>query len=101
MQRKTIGVLVCMLMIGSVLASATVNVNEETVLFDIEDGTISVTIPVGTYEIESTEQGDEISVEDFGHLLIPGKPNLPSKIFSIAIPPGAELVDIDFEFGDA
>ena len=55
MKRKKIGVLVCILMIGSVVASATVNENGVTVLFDIEDGIISVTIPVGTYEIESTE----------------------------------------------
>ncbi|MCK4365732.1 MAG: hypothetical protein KAW45_06750, partial [Thermoplasmatales archaeon] len=93
MKRKIVGIFVCMLMIGSVLVVAGVS--------DDRDSTISVNIPIGSYEIISTEQGDEISVEDFGRLLIPGKPNLPSKIFSIAIPPGAELVDIDFEFGDA
>ena len=101
MNRKIIGIFVCILMIGSTLASVTVNVNGETVLFDIEDGTISVAIPVGTYEIENTENGDEISVEDFGRLLIPGKPNIPSKIFSIAIPPGAEVVDVSFEVADS
>jgi hypothetical protein len=90
-----------MLMVGSVVAGATVNINGETVLFDIEDGIISVTITVGTYEIESSEQGDEIYVENFGRLFIPGKPNLPSRIFSIAIPPGAEFVDISYEVSDS
>ena len=107
MKKIVFGILVSMLMIGSVLASATIVENEvelkeeKTSLFEIEDGEISATIAVENYEIESTEQGDEISVEDFGHLLIPGKPNVPSRIFSIAIPPGAEFVDFSFEVTDS
>ena len=101
MKEKIVGLLICMLMIGSVLVGTGVSENGERGFFDIEDRTVSVTIPVGTYEIKNTEQGDEISVENFGHLLIPGKPNLPTKIFSIAIPPGAELVDVSFEIEDA
>ena len=100
MKKHVLGIFLCMLMIGSVLAGAAVNINKEIILFDIEDGTISVTIKVGNYEIESTAEGDEISVENFGRLLIPGKPNLPSKIFSIAIPPGAEINDVSFEVSD-
>jgi len=101
MKKKVIGIIVCMLMMGSVLASAAVSVNGETVLFEIEDGTISATILVGNYEIETTENGDEIYVEDFGRHLISGMPNLPSKIFSVAIPPGAQFVDISFDFSDS
>ena len=101
MKKKVIGIIVCTLMIGSVLASTAVSVNGETVLFEIEDGTISATIIVGNYEIETTENGDEIYVEDFGRHLIPGMPNLPSKIFSVAIPPGAEVVDVSFEVADS
>ncbi|MCK4996163.1 MAG: hypothetical protein KAR55_04670, partial [Thermoplasmatales archaeon] len=107
MKKIVYGIFVSMLMIGSVLASAAVIENEidvkeeKTGLFEIEDGEISATISVGSYEIESTEQGDEISVEDFGRLLIPGKPNVPSRIFSIAIPPGAEFVDLSFEITDS
>ena len=62
--------------------------------------TISATIPVGTYEIITTERGHEVFVEEFGYLLIPGKPILPSKIFAIAIPPGAEVVEVAFETGE-
>jgi len=101
MKKKIIGIFVCMLMIGSVIVGAGVSENGERGFFDIEDSTVSVTIPVGSYEIESTEQGDEIHVENFGRLLIPGKPDLPSKIFSIAIPPGAEVVDVSFEVFDS
>jgi len=60
------------------------------------DEGISVTIPIGPYEINYTEQGEEISVENFGRLLVPGKPDLPSKIFAIAIPPGAEVDEVTF-----
>ena len=61
---------------------------------------ITVTIPIGTYEIKDTQQGHQISVENFGRLLVPGKPNLPSKIFAVAIPPGAEVTEITFVTGE-
>ncbi len=76
--------LVAVLMMGSVVTSA-------------DDGKVSVTIPIGTYEIKSTQQGQEMSVESFGRLLVPGKPNLPSKIFAIAIPPGAKVAEVTFD----
>jgi len=61
---------------------------------------VSVTIPMGTYEIKATASGSEIYLEDFGRLSVPGKPNLPSRIFSIAIPPGAEVAQIQFDQGE-
>ena len=102
MKRVVIGLLIFILMIGSVLAGAnTINFNlelkENNALFEIEDGEISITIPIGDYEIIKSNQGCEVTVEDFGRHLIPGKPNLPSKIFSIAIPPGAIFVDFSFD----
>ncbi|MCK4789780.1 MAG: hypothetical protein KAV87_38930, partial [Desulfobacteraceae bacterium] len=60
---------------------------------------ITVTIPAGSYQITDTERGQEITVEDFGYLLVPGKPALPSKIFAIAIPPGSEIADVSFDAG--
>ncbi|MCK4341217.1 MAG: hypothetical protein KAY37_05775 [Phycisphaerae bacterium] len=62
--------------------------------------TISVTIPVGRHEIAKTAEGHEVSVEGFGRLLVPGKPNLPSRIFAVAIPPGAELAGVTYDAGD-
>ena len=90
MIKKAIGVFVCTLMVCSVLVSATNVIRNK-------DGAITVNMPVGTYEIKKTGQGHEVSVEDFGRLLIPGKPSLPSKIFSIAIPPGAQFKSVSFE----
>ncbi len=60
------------------------------------DEQVSVTIPVGAYDIQDMEQGQEVLVEDFGRLLVPGKPSLPSKIFAVAIPPGAEVSEVTF-----
>jgi hypothetical protein len=95
MKKKLIGVFLMMLMICSVLASASVNIKINSDLIS-ENNTINVTIPVGEYQIENTEQGVKIKIDNFGRLLIPGKPNLPSKIFSIAIPPDAEFVDLSY-----
>jgi len=64
--------------------------------YDSNKGLICVNIPIGNYEIENTGKGHEISVENLGRLLISGKPNLPSKIFAIAIPPGAEVKEVTF-----
>jgi hypothetical protein len=95
MRKFVVSVLVCVLLTSGVLASASViNNNSEM------NGEISVVIPVGDYKIENTGQGNYVSADGFGQLLVPGKPNLPSKIFSIAIPPGAKVVDIVYETKD-
>ncbi|MCX6661620.1 MAG: C25 family cysteine peptidase [Euryarchaeota archaeon] len=96
MMKKIIGIFVCMLMITGALVSAT-NFIEDKKAFNFEAGTITVTIPVGSYQIIEEKQGYDVTIENFGRLLTPGKPNLPSKIFSIAIPPGAIVQDITFE----
>ncbi len=61
---------------------------------------ITVQIPTQNYEITSGDRGHEISLENFGRLLIPGKPALPSRIFAIAIPPGAEVTGISYDLGE-
>ncbi|MFH1337000.1 MAG: C25 family cysteine peptidase [Candidatus Zixiibacteriota bacterium] len=66
----------------------------------LSPGEVSVTIPLGTYEIKTAASGSEIYLEDFGRLSVPGKPNLPSRIFSIAIPPGAEVAQVQFDQGE-
>lgn len=64
-----------------------------------ETGELRVSIPIGDYSIETVEGGDKLSLQDFGYLLIPGKPKLPSKIFTIALPPGARAVSVECEAG--
>ncbi|MEE9554896.1 MAG: C25 family cysteine peptidase [candidate division Zixibacteria bacterium] len=61
---------------------------------------ITARITVPNYEITTTSLGQELAVDDFGYLMIPGKPKLPSRIFAIAIPPGTEVANIDFILGE-
>ncbi len=61
--------------------------------------TVSVDIPVGAYAVTDGAHGHELAVDGFGRRLIPGRPALPSRIFAIAIPPGAELVEVTFDAG--
>ncbi|MBU0641451.1 MAG: hypothetical protein KKB50_21530 [Planctomycetes bacterium] len=66
---------------------------------DVVQGRVSVDVPVGTYQISAGKAGHEVAVEDFGRLLVPGKPLLPSKIFAVAVPSGAQVTGVEFETG--
>lgn len=104
MKKILAGILCFMLLLSSFLASATIiekneNIREiENSMF--EDGVISSTFVIDNFEIEKREQKDYIILEDFGHYLIPGMPNLPSRIYTIAIPPGAEFAGLTYETGE-
>jgi hypothetical protein len=91
MIKKTICIILIMLMTSSALVSAVDIIENKKI------ETISADITIGNFEIENIDIGQEVTVENFGSLLVPGKPNLPSKIFSIAIPPEAIFIDIDYE----
>jgi len=95
MKRSIVVFLVCTLIISGILAGA--DINTEKFLFETIDGMVIVSIPAGSYEVKKTGYGDELYVEDFGCLFIPGKPSLPSKIFSIAIPPNSKFKEMRFE----
>jgi len=58
---------------------------------------IRYTIHVDDFNIQQKNGYDEVNAEGFGRFLIPGKPNLPSKIVTIAIPPNAKILDVNFE----
>lgn len=93
-------------MINSAIVVANVSKNKKgmqninNIYFENSEGRVSVTITIGSYDIKNTEYGDEIFIEDFGRLPSPGKPNLPSKIFAVAIPPGAEVLEVTFNTGE-
>jgi hypothetical protein len=96
MMKKIVGIFICMLMICGAFVSAN-SITRNLQGLNIEDGTITVDIPVGGYKINEVNQNHEVAIEGYGRLLIPGQPNLPSKIFSIAIPPGSYVRDVQFE----
>jgi len=103
MRKKTniiLAFLVSMLMIISVIPTVLSGINSEEIeltnLFEICDGEISVDLPIGSYQIKNIGESHEIDIDDFGHLMIPGEPQLPTKIFAIAIPPESIFTDVSF-----
>jgi hypothetical protein len=103
--QKYVAIVIVFAMMGSGIVSATLvqnnhGVQEEKSYVNEGETTITVPIPIGSYTIKESEQRHEISVENFGRLMIPGKPDLPSKIFAIAIPPGADVTDVTFDLGE-
>jgi hypothetical protein len=96
MLKKLIGVLICTLMISSVLAGAAPkNISTQTI--GTQDGMVTVKIPIGKLVVSKTASSAAITIDTYGRLLIPGKPNLPAKVFSIAIPPGAHVTAVNVE----
>ena len=81
-------------LVGSILASA--NLESEVDESFVEE---TITITPEMYTIQDLDLSDYISIEGFGRLLIPGKPNLPSKIFALAIPPEAVYTHLEYTLG--
>jgi hypothetical protein len=72
-----------------------------SVMGDETNSTIHYTLEVGSFSVQQIDGYDTITCEDFGRLLVEGKPNLPSKIISIAVPPKANIVDVNYELSDS
>ncbi|MCK5301045.1 MAG: hypothetical protein KAJ21_04000, partial [Thermoplasmatales archaeon] len=62
-----------------------------------ESYTIDINIEFGSFEIKNTNQGIDVVLEDFGQITTPGKPKLPYKIISIAIPPNTSPIKISYQ----
>ena len=90
---------ICFLVLSSTMTYAQGKEQSSTKKFDANDGRISIHIPIGEVTYQKTHKGDDIALDDFGRHLVPGKPNLPSKIFSIALPPGAVFVELQYTLG--
>lgn len=57
---------------------------------------LTVTLNAGEYQIIDRDNGEQmIKMEDFGNLLVPGKPKLPMKVFTISLPPGGEVSSVE------
>jgi hypothetical protein len=61
---------------------------------DREERRLNVAIPLPVHTITQTDSGHRVYMEGFGTLPEPGVPQLPMRIFPIAIPPGAEVVRV-------
>jgi hypothetical protein len=95
--QRCVALIIVVAMMGSGIVSASL-IQHKSIQ---EKNSITVAIPIGSYTIKASEQIQELPMENFGRLLVPGKPDLPSKIFSIAIPPGAVVTDVAFDVGEA
>jgi len=61
-----------------------------------EMGTLLVTLESAPYSISYLPNGKaEIGMETFGSILSPGCPELPSRVFLIGVPPGAEVTSVE------
>lgn len=63
--------------------------------------TMKIPIQVESYDIIKFNNEDKISIENFGQIHNPGQPKLPMKIFSICIPPNAEIQKIIYIYSDS
>lgn len=61
---------------------------------------IHLSIPHVSYELKQNGDVHEVFAADFGRLSTPGEPALPSKIFSIAIPPESKFVEFSYTTGE-
>jgi hypothetical protein len=64
--------------------------------------TLTVTLEAGDYTLREGSDGQtRIRMDaDFGSFGDPGQPELPGRVFLIALPPGAQVTDVDFETPD-
>ena len=68
-------------------------VTEEKLVF-------TVSFPdIDNINIFSDGKSQRLELEDFGYLMVPGKPMLPAKTFLLALPPGAKATNVDFILG--
>ncbi len=100
MKKLVVIITLCLVVLSSTITCASVEELSNIYPSTHTNGKISVQIPVGSVTFQQTQGRDELAIDGFGRILIPGKPNLPSKIFSIAIPPGSVFVDLHYTLGD-
>ena len=60
-------------------------------------GSTSFRVEVGEFEIVDMDGGQRVRAEGFGVMGESGKPDLPGKIFALAVPPGAEVISVGVE----
>lgn len=66
------------------------------VIEEFENESIIITLKSEPYTLIQNNDGQtEISIENFGSTLVPGCPKLPSKTFTVGVPPNAEIVSIE------
>ena len=59
--------------------------------------TVQIKVTIPSFTLLQCEDGEKILVDNYGRLPYSGEPYLPSKILSLALPPGAEFIELSYE----
>lgn len=67
-------------------------------LTQAQDDHLDIILEATDHRIVLSKDGfHQAEMEGFGSLLVPGKPKLPARVFSIALPPGAKVTSVAFD----
>ena len=58
---------------------------------------LTMDVSAGRYQIIDKGTAQTIEMEEFGYLMVPGTPMLPSRNFLIALPPGSRVVSVEVQ----
>lgn len=61
---------------------------------EIQGDRMAVVLQAGTYDLTEGTDGEQITMEGFCDLAVPGRPRLPLKRFLIGLPPGARALSV-------
>ena len=82
--------------IGTLIPATLSKINDSNILSNPSIEKIVVTIQSPSYTITETENGEVIiSMDEFGTILQPGYPKLPSKIYNIGLPEACQVTSIN------
>ena len=82
--RRLKGLIALAVLIGPVLSGTNLRADNYT-----------CTINAGEYRIVDLEGGRHLTqIDEFGYLLVPGKPMLSARVFLVAVPPGVEITSV-------
>lgn len=97
---KTRSLLTMLAILGLLLVGPGLNPVQARTVLVTEDPLreLTVTLEAGPYALRETSDGEaHIDMEqDFGSFGAPGEPQLPGRVFLIALPPGAEVIGVHF-----
>ena len=95
MKIKVINIFLCLLLIANVIpVIGLTNNSERTADEDVKS--LIVTLESESYLIDrSIGDKTEIIMGEYGNILVPGYPKLPSKIFLVGVPPGGEVTSVE------
>ena len=96
MKNKILSILVCMLLIGIIAPLVNGEHFFNAKKDSLSEGYLIITLHAGTYTMNTLEnEKTEIAMENYGLLITPGQPSLPSKLFYIGLPPGGNVVSME------